>query len=226
MWRLLFVLLLLAGCAASPDSHNPSADIDWVAFYKTVGFIPGPGHFRNGFVQVTVSVVEEGPLVSAAVVEAVGVPSRYTHPIIQKVTSRSICPTALFSLGNLQYVAERVVYPVRYRDGVGSSMFENRGGYSVSNVPLQKGQAGVAVPVGILKDAQNQDPIVTVKILDRQGREVPLLHLVAENRMNAVASTPRNRSAGRPNDFMQYMDLGGFDLLAIVPKGACSGGVL
>lgn len=195
---------------------------DLLSRYQSAPLIPGPGRFRSGFTQATVIVYEDDSVVATL---AVGkLPSQYGHAVIRSsATRRASCARAQYQIGNLDgVVPAQLVLPVRYRDGIASATFYNRGGYLMGDVPLRESQAAVALPNEMISAAQRHDLVVTIRIFNNQGQEARLNYLPAENQLNAIASTPHNTALGRENDFVQYQSVGGVDFVAIVPKGFCS----
>jgi hypothetical protein len=216
LWGVLGVCAYLYAHAAFGQSS------ELLSRYESAPHIPGPGNFRSGFTQATVVVYEEDSVV--ATLAAGKLPSQYVHAVIRSgATKRAGCARARYQLGNLGgIVPPQLLLPVRYRDGIRSTMFINQGGYLVGDVPLRDSQAAVALPNEMITGAQRTDLIVTIRIFNAQGQEASLQYLPVENTLNAIASTPRNKERGRENDFVQYQSIGGVDFVAIVPKGFCA----
>jgi hypothetical protein len=159
---------------------------DLLSRYQSAPLIPGPGRFRSEFTQATVIVYEDDSVVATL---AVGkLPSQYGHAVIRSsATRRASCARAQYQIGNLGgVVPAQLVLPVRYRDGIASATFYNRGGYLMGDVPLRESQAAVALPNEMISAAQRHDLVVTIRIFNNQGQEARLNYLPAENQLNAI----------------------------------------
>jgi hypothetical protein len=224
VWLLCLLPLLLAACVGGSKPTPQQLSGDFTAAYNQAAVRPGPGHFKAGFIQATIVVLEQDSATAALVAGKSF--KEYVHPAIRLGTRATNCAFAHYSFGNLITVPSEAVYSVRYRGGIVKPVtFTNQGGYLVADVPLLTGQAGVEFPLLLVDAAKYDDPILTIRIFDGQGREVPLSYLPGKdtrpNRINAVVTTPRNRALGQGNDFTDNQS-GGIDMVAIVPPGSCS----
>jgi len=209
----------LVGCAvvATPVA-TPHATL--LEQYASAPRISGPGGFRQGFVQATVVVVEDDSV--TATLASDKLPSQYAHPIIRsRAAKRAACPAVVFRLSNLGTAPEQLVLPVRYVNGVSYAGFSGADGFLTGTVTLRGGQAGLALPLGMVHTARNRDLVASIRVINQRGEVVPLRYLPEGNNTGAVISTPRNRALGRENDFVAHERIGGVDFVAVVPRGAC-----